>query len=323
MTVRRVRVAPDVELDVHAQGTPGDPVVVLLHGFPESAHSWRHQMQPLADAGYHVLAPDQRGYARSSAPSDVAAYAGRMLADDVCALLDDVDADQAVIVGHDWGALLAWHLGATRPERCRAVIGASVPYNRWPAPPTDVFRFLHEDRFFYILYFQEPGVAETELDADPERFLRSIVWAAAGDTAGARLTSDLTMAGTTMQRSLDTALGGTPEGLPPWLEPADFDVFVDQFRASGFFGPVSWYRNLDANYEETKDLGPERFTMPTAFIAGDGDPVIAGRTELVDAMADLLPNFLGTVLVPGAGHWVQQEAPDAFTAALLGFLARC
>lgn len=323
MTVRRVRVASDVELDVHARGTPGDPVVMLLHGFPESSHSWRHQMQPLADAGYHVLAPDQRGYARSSAPGDVGAYAGRFLADDVCALLDDVGAEQALIVGHDWGALLAWHLGATRPERCRAVIGASVPYNRWPARPTDVFRFLHEDRFFYILYFQEPGVAEAELDTDPERFLRAIIWAAAGDTAGARLTSELPMAGTTMQHSLEVALGGTPEGLPPWLAPADFDVFVDQFRTSGFFGPVSWYRNLDANYGETKELGPERFTMPTAFIAGDCDPVIAGRTELVEGMADLLPDFLGSVLVPGAGHWVQQEAPDAFNAALLAFLARC
>jgi pimeloyl-ACP methyl ester carboxylesterase len=320
MTVCRVRVADDIELDVHECGSPGDPVVVLLHGFPESAHSWRHQMQPLAAAGYHVLAPDQRGYGRSSAPREVGAYAGALLANDVCALLDDAGAEQGVIVGHNWGALLAWHLGATRPERCRAVIGASVPYNQWPARPTDVFRFLHGDRFFYILYFQEPGVAEAELDADPERFLRSIIWVAAGESAGARLTSELPMAGTTMQRSLDTALGGAPGGLPPWLPRADFDVFVEQFRTSGFFGPVSWYRNLDANYDETKELGPERFTMPTAFIAGDVDPVIADRTALVEAMATTLPNFVGSVLIPGVGHWVQQEAPDAFNEALLSFL---
>ena len=322
MTVRRVRVADDIELDVHECGSPGDPAIVLLHGFPESAHSWRHQMQPLAAAGYHVLAPDQRGYGRSSAPREVGAYAGALLANDVCALLDDVGAEQGVIVGHDWGALLAWHFGATRPERCRAVIGASVPYNQWPARPTDVFRFLHGDRFFYILYFQEPGVAEAELDADPERFLRSIIWVAAGESAGARLTSELPMAGTTMQRSLDTALGGAPGGLPPWLLRADFDVFVEQFRTSGFFGPVSWYRNLDANYDETKELGPERFTMPTAFIAGDVDPVIADRPALVEAMATTLPNFVGSVLIPGVGHWVQQEAPDAFNEALLSFLRR-
>lgn len=322
MTKRRVRVAPDVELDVHEAGVEGDPVVLLLHGFPESSHSWRHQMQPLAEAGHHVLAPDQRGYGRSTAPRDVAAYSGEQLTSDVCALLDDVGVEQAVVVGHDWGALLAWHMGAIRPDRCRAVIGASVPYNQWPARPTDVFRFLHEDRFFYILYFQQPGVAEVELDADPERFLRSIIWAAAGDTAGARLTSDLPMAGTTMLQSIETALGGSPDGLPPWLPQHDFDTFVDQFRASGFFGPVSWYRNLDVNYEQAKELGPERFTMPTAFIAGDADPVIAGRPELVDGMASTLPRFLGSVLIPGAGHWVQQEAPDAFNEALLGFLAR-
>lgn len=322
MTVRRIRVAADVELDVHESGSPGDPVVVLLHGFPESAHSWRHQMRPLADAGYHVLAPDQRGYGRSTAPREVGAYAGARLADDVCALLDDAGAEQGLIVGHDWGALVAWHLGATRPERCRAIVGASVPYNQWPAKPTDVFRLLHADRFFYILYFQEPGVAEAELEADPERFLRSIIWAAAGDSAGTRLSSELPMAGTTMQRALDTALDGTPDGLPPWLPQPDFDTFVDQFRTSGFIGPVSWYRNLDVNYDEVKDLGPERFTMPTAFIAGELDPVIAGRAELVEAMATTLPRFAGSVIIPGAGHWVQQEAPSAFADALLEFLAR-
>ena len=323
MTVRRVRVADDVELDVRESGSPGDQVVLLLHGFPESSHSWRHQMRPLADAGYHVLAPDQRGYGRSSAPRRVEAYAGKLLADDACALLDDVGAERALVVGHDWGALLAWHLGATRPERCRAVVAASVPYTRWPARPTDVFRFLHADRFFYILYFQEPGVAEAELDADPEGFLRSIIWAAAGDAAGTRLTSELPMAGTTMVQALDAALGGVPDGLPPWLPQSDFDVFVDQFRASGFFGPVSWYRNLDANYDEAAGLGAERFTMPTAFIAGELDPVIAGRMESVAAMETTLPNFVGSVLIPGAGHWVQQEAPAAFDTALLSLLARC
>lgn len=322
MTVRRVQVAQGVELDVHEHGSPGDPVVVLLHGFPESSHSWRHQVGPIAAAGYHVLAPDQRGYARSSAPLDVAAYTGDLLVADVCALLDDVDAEQAVIVGHDWGALLAWHMGAIRPERCRAIVGASVPYNQWPAKPTDVFRFLYGDRFFYILYFQEPGVAEAEFDADPERFLRSIIWVAAGDSTGT-LSSDLPMVGTTMQQSLDAALGARPEGLPPWLPQVDFDHFVDQFRASGFFGPVSWYRNFDVNYERTRDLGPERFTMPTAFIAGDRDPVIVDRMGLVDAMASKLPDFRGSTLIAGAGHWVQQEAPDEFNDALLSFLARC
>jgi pimeloyl-ACP methyl ester carboxylesterase len=319
---RRIRVAPDVDLDVRESGRRGHPVVVLLHGFPESAHSWRHQMAPLADAGFHVLAPHQRGYAGSSAPRSVEAYRVDHLTADVCALLDDVGADRAVVVGHDWGAIVAWHMGMLHPERCRAIVGASVPYHRWPAPPTQVFRAVHGDRFFYIRYFQEIGVAEAELDADPERFLLSIVWVAAGETAGATLASELPFEGTTLVRAFEHRLGHRPAGPPPWLPRADFDVFVDQFRRSGFFGPVSWYRNFDANHELTKHIGPETFTMPTAFIAGADDPVISGRPEAVDAMAAVLPNHLASHLLPGVGHWVQQEAPGTFTESLLALLDR-
>ncbi|MFV0526459.1 MAG: alpha/beta fold hydrolase [Acidimicrobiales bacterium] len=327
MRTRRVRVSPEIELDVTEAGTPGRPVVVLLHGFPESAHSWRHQLRPLADAGYHVLAPDQRGYARSSAPDRIDAYAGDQLSADVTALLDDVGARDAVIVGHDWGALLAWHFGLVHPDRTRALIAASVPYTNWPAPPVEVFRALHGDRFFYILYFQEPGVAEAEFDADPEGFLRGIIWLAAGESAGRTLSSDLPLAGTSMHQSMVAALGGIPEGLPPWLSRADFDVYVDQFRTSGFFGPVSWYRNFDTNYEATRDIGPAGYaagpggrSLPTFFIAGALDPVIAGRPGLVDSMDAVLPDHRGSVLIPDVGHWVQQEAPDRFNRALLDAL---
>ena len=320
MSARRIRVAADIGLDVREAGKVGDPVVVLLHGFPESSHSWRHQMRPLADAGYHVLAPDQRGYAASSAPCDVAAYSAAHLTADVCALLDDVAAEQAVIVGHDWGALVAWHMGMLHPERCRAVVAASVPFNRWPAPPTDVFRALHGDRFFYILYFQERGVAERELDADPERFLLSIIWAATGESAAARLSSDLPSEGTTLISAFEHSLGGRPAEPPVWLPRDDLAVFVEQFRRSGFFGPVSWYRNFDTNYELTKAIEPSVFTMPTAFVAGAVDPVIAGRPALIDTMDATLPNHLGSHLITDIGHWVQQEAPDAFNRWLLGVL---
>ena len=322
MSNRRITVADGVELDVREAGTPGDPVVVLLHGFPETARSWRHQMQPLADAGYHVLAPDQRGYAGSSAPTEVAAYSADHLTADVCGLLDEVGAEQAVIVGHDWGALVAWHLGVLHPDRCRAVVAASIPYNEWPAAPTDVFRMMHGDRFFYILYFQEPGVAEVELDADPERFLLSIIWAAAGESAGTALSSDLPAAGTALIQAFEHALGRRPTLPPPWLPQADLDAVVDQFRHSGFFGPVSWYRHFDTNHELTRHLGPATFTMPTAFVAGATDPVIAGRPGLIDAMAAVLPHHLDSRLIPGVGHWVQQEAPEEFNRWLLGLLDR-
>lgn len=321
MRTRRVGVGTGIDLDLAESGSASDPVVVLLHGFPESAHSWRHQMSPLADAGYHVLAPDQRGYAGSTAPTSIDAYRADHLTSDVCALLDDVGAEQAVIVGHDWGALVAWHMGQLHPERCRAILAVSVPYTHWTVPPIEVFRAIHGDRFFYILYFQDPGVAEAELDADPERFLRSIIWVAAGESAGIPLSSPLPADGTKLTDSFEHQLGGRPTQLPPWLTQADFDVYAEQFRRSGFFGPVSWYRNFDANFELVKDVEPSVFSMPTAFAAGASDPVIS-RPGMVAAMESVLPNHIDSTLIPDAGHWVQQEAPVQFNDWLLGVLNR-
>ncbi|HWL45037.1 MAG TPA: alpha/beta hydrolase [Ilumatobacter sp.] len=321
ITQRRVTTAPGIELDVTEAG-PGDgPVVVLLHGFPESAHSWRHQIGPLADAGYRVLVPDQRGYAGSSAPEAIDAYSAAHLTADVCALLDDAGAEQGVIVGHDWGALVTWHMAMLRPERCRAVFAASVPYNVWPAKPTDVFKAIHGDRFFYILYFQEPGVAEAELDPQVERFLRAIYWVAAGDSASYRRSAKLPAAGTLLIDDFERSLGGPPVGLPDWLGADDLATFVDQFERSGLHGPVSWYRNFDTNWELTKHLGPADLAMPTAFVAGEHDPVIRMR-DLAGTQDSLLPNHLGSTLIPGAGHWVQQEAPTPFNAWLLTTLAQ-
>lgn len=317
---RRISTAPGIELDVIEAGDPGAPVVVLLHGFPESAHSWRHQIEPLAAAGHHVIAPDQRGYAGSSAPTEVGDYSAEHLTADVCALLDHVGAEQVVVVGHDWGALVAWHLGLLHPDRCRALVAASVPYNRWPAPPTEVFRALHGDRFFYINHFQEVGVAERELDADVERFLLAMIWTASGEGSGRPLASDLPAAGTTCIEAFEHHVGRRPTAPPPWLSTADLAVYVEQFERSGFFGPVSWYRNFDRNHELTAHLGPDAFTMPTAFVAGAVDPVIAARPALVDELATLLPDHVATHLIPGAGHWVQQEAPDRFTAWLIDLL---
>jgi len=317
---RRIAVAPGIELDVAEVGSPGDPVVVLLHGFPESAHSWRHQMEPLATAGYHVLAPNQRGYASSSAPGQIGEYRIDHLAGDVCGLLDDVGAERAAIVGHDWGAMVAWNMGLLHPERCRAVVGVSVPLTRPPAPPTQLFKMLHGDRFFYILYFQEPGVAEAEFDADPEQFLRSIIWTAAGESSSLPDTEPPPADGTTMAAAMELRLGRRANDTPLWLDEIDFKVFAEQFRLSGFDGPLNWYRNLDANYELTKDIGLDTLSMPTAFVAGAADPVITGREDALQQMAGSLPAYRGTTLIDGVGHWVQQEAPHQFTRSLLGFL---
>ena len=316
---RRVTTAPGIELDVIDAGTPGDPVIVLVHGWPESSHSWRHQIEPLVDAGWRVLVPDQRGYATSSAPRDVAAYRSDRLTADLIALLDDVGADTATFVGHDWGALLVWDLARFHPNRVAGLVNASVPYTPWPMKPTDAFRAVYGDRFFYILYFQQVGPAEDELDADVDRSLRTILWGGSGEMSRPPTDpSDLPpLEGTGL---LDSWTGSAtlPDGLPPWLLAEDHARYVEQFTASGFFGPISWYRNLDANWELTKDLPAP--SMPCAFIGGRLDLVIAHRMEYVDSMHGLLPDFRGATIIDGTGHWTQQERPADFNVALLDAL---
>jgi pimeloyl-ACP methyl ester carboxylesterase len=320
VTTSRIPTVDGVELVVHEAGRRGDPVVVLCHGFPESAHSWRHQMAPLAAAGFHVIAPDQRGYAHSSAPGDVGAYRVDHLCADLLALLDHVGAADAVFVGHDWGAMVVWQMAQLHPDRTRAVAAVSVPFTAWPMPPTELMKAMYGDDFFYILYFQPVGPAEAELGRDVRRTMHSILWAASGAMWRGVPTERLPAEGTGFVDAMEQLAGPIPETLPGWLTQADLDTYVEQFTASGFFGPVSWYRNLDANHELTKDLGPGAVTMPSCFIGGTHDGVIASRPEFVEAMLGMLPDFRGAVMIEGAGHWTQQEAPEEFNEALLGFL---
>ena len=324
-SVRTSRVATNgVELDVHEAGDPADPTVLLCHGFPELAYSWRHQMDPLAEAGYHVVAPDQRGYGGSAAPRDVEAYGIRQLTGDLVGLLDHYGKDDAVWVGHDWGALIVWDGARLHPERVRAVMGVSVPFVQWPAQPTDLFRAVYGDRFFYMLYFQTVGPAEQELDADPRRTMATVLYGASGHgfTSRPPVTELPPMEGTgflTMMPPLPALPLPGPEG--GWLDEADLDVYTEGFTTSGFFGPVSYYRNLDANYAIMSGLGPEAVTMPSGFICGDIDPVRQMDTNGIERMEQTLPDFRGGTLIDGAGHWTQQEAPAAFNVALLAFLA--
>jgi pimeloyl-ACP methyl ester carboxylesterase len=313
---RRVTTAPDIELDVLDAGTPGDPVIVLAHGWPESSHSWRHQIEPLVESGWHVLVPDQRGYGSSSAPRDVGAYRSDMLAADLVALVDDVGADTATFVGHDWGALVVWDLTRFHPERVAGVVNVSVPYTPWPMKPTDLFRATYGDRFFYMLYFQTVGPVETELEADVERTLRTILWGASGEMArNPRDVAQLPpLEGTGLLETWNSDRP-LPDELPDWLPPGDLAHYVQQFTTSGFFGPISWYRNLDADWELTRDLPAP--PVPSAFIGGSRDMVIAHRMEYVDSMRELLPDHRGSWIIDGAGHWTQQERPAEFNAALL------
>jgi len=316
-TIRqRVTNVNGATLHLTEAGEPGAPLILLSHGFPECAYSWRHQMEPLAAAGYHVIAPDQRGYGHSSAPHDVSFYGINNLAGDLCALIDEQGHDQAIFVGHDWGAIIVWETSRLFPERVKAVVGVSVGFTQWPMRPTELFKAAFGDRFFYMSYFQNIGPPEKELDANPRDSMSKVLWVASKDGFPGVPDELPPMEGTGF-----LSLTNTPPPLPwRWLTAADLDYYTAQYTQSGFFGPVSYYRNLDANYEITKDLSPDRISMPSFFISGADDVVNLMNPTAIDTMAATLPDFRGGVLIPDAGHWTQQEQPEVFNATLLNFL---
>lgn len=290
-----------VALRVTEAGEPGNPVVVLAHGFPELAYSWRHQIPVLAAAGYHVLAPDQRGYGGSSRPSAIEDYDIVALTSDIAGLLDDVGAEQAVVVGHDWGSPVMTNFALFHPDRVRAVVAMSVPpVPRASAPPTQIWRKIVGDNFFYILYFQEPGVADAELDADPRESMRRMV----------------TLEGISAPPDALRARPLPP--LPDWIGADEFERYVEAFTETGFTGPLNWYRNFDRNWELTENTPAPTITAPTLFVAGTADPVLGFTPR--DRVRDVVTGDYREVLIEGAGHWLQQERPDEVNAVLLEFL---
>jgi pimeloyl-ACP methyl ester carboxylesterase len=313
--VRRRTVRHDgVDLAVLDAGE--GPPVVLAHGFPELAYSWRHQIPALAAAGCRVLAPDQRGYGRSTRPEAVDDYDIAHLTGDLLALLDDIGEDRGVFVGHDWGALVVWQLALLAPERVAGVVGMSVPFvPRGPMPPTRLMRQVVGDSFFYILYFQEPGVADADLGRDPAATMTRML-------AGLRLVD-----GAAPDPSLMAAGDGRgfvdrlpqPGELPGWLGRDELDHYIAEFTRTGFTGGINWYRNLDRNWELTERLTGAKVAPPALFIGGSDDPVLLMSPPAI--MDGWLDDPRGVVLVEGAGHWVQQERPDEVNAALLDFIA--
>ena len=313
MSELRHRAVKTNGINLHVAEQGEGPPVLLIHGFPELWYSWRHQLPALAAAGYHAVAPDVRGYGRSDAPEPIEAYSMREMTADMIGLLDALGEEQAVVVGHDWGSPIAWHCALLYPERVRAVVAMSVPFvPRSPAPPLQMLRQIFKDVFFYMLYFQEPGVAEAELEADPKRSLRLFMYAASGD-APPNL-------GLGQKPKDSTFLEGMPEPdrLPDWLTEEDLDYYASEFARTGFRGGLNRYRNMDRDWEELPQLADATVQQPALFIAGEKDGVLQfTRTE---PMQERVPNLRDIVLVPGAGHWVQQEAPAAVNDALLAFL---
>jgi pimeloyl-ACP methyl ester carboxylesterase len=310
--VRRIARANGIDLAVTEQGE--GPAVVLCHGFPELGYSWRHQLSALAAAGYRAIAPDLRGYGESSRPDPVEAYDIVNLTDDLTGLLDTLELDEAVFVGHDWGAIVVWNLAVLARDRVRAVAGLSVPFvPRSPQlPPTQLMRALSGDRFFYILYFQAVGPADEELARDPRRTMARILWTVSGDAPREALRR-LPKEGTGYLDILSD-----PPALPPWLSEEDLDVYVDAFARTGFTGALNYYRNMDRNWELTEHVTGTKVTQPALFVAGERDAVL--RMTPPQVMDGWLEDLRGSVLIQGAGHWVQQERPDEVNRALLAFL---
>jgi pimeloyl-ACP methyl ester carboxylesterase len=303
-----------VRLRVTEAGDRGAPVVLLVHGFPDLAYAWRRQVPVLADAGFHVLAPDQRGYGGSSRPDAVTDYDIVRLTDDLVGLLDEVGAQRAVVVGHDWGAILAWHLPLLHPDRVSAVAGLSMP----PVPrprraPTAALRRTFGEHFFYMLHVQEPGVADGEMDRDPATTLRRIM--SAPDPGDAAAMARMHAPGP--EGFVDRI--PEPGGLPPWISRPEFDHYVAEFSRTGFTGPLNWYRNLDRNWELTASPPAATITVPALFVGGTADPALTVNRPA--RAREVVVGDYREVMISGAGHWLQQERPDEVNAALLEFLS--
>ena len=310
------RTVPTNGIEMHIAEQGEGPLVILCHGFPELWYSWRHQLPALATAGYHAVAPDQRGYGGSSRPSSIDDYDIVHLTDDLLGLLDTLGEERAVFVGHDWGAPVVWALAQRAPERVDAVVGMSVPFSpRPPTAPTTAWKQIFTDTWFYILYFQEPGVADADLAADPKRFLRRFLSTISGDAADGALAGMLSPRD---GRGMVDRLAEPPgDVLPGWLTQADLATFTTTFSETGFTGGLNWYRNFDRNWELSEPWAGTKIDMPALFVAGEKDPVLVMSSP--DAMQGWVTDLRGTVIIPGAGHWIE-ERPDAVNAALLDFL---
>jgi pimeloyl-ACP methyl ester carboxylesterase len=313
-----------IRLNIAEQGE--GPLVLLCHGFPESWYSWRHQIGALAAAGFRAVAPDMRGYGKSDRPDAIDQYTIFHLVGDLVGLLDALEVPTAVIVGHDWGATIAWQAARLRPDRFRAVAALSVPFRpRGPVRPTSVMPRT-ADAQFYQLYFQEPGVAEAELERDPRITVRNMLYGASGEGAAIRAAA--------VSRGAAPSIGmvprgggmmqgpGAPKTLPAWLSEADIDFYAGEFKRSGFRGPLNYYRNTDRNWELMAAFAGVPVTVPALYVAGDRDMVVSfpGTAELLANLKQFVPALRNVQMLPGCGHWTQQERPGEVNAAIIDFI---
>jgi pimeloyl-ACP methyl ester carboxylesterase len=303
--------ANGIEIFLLEQGA--GPLVLLCHGWPELSYSWRRQIPAIAAAGFHVVAPDMRGFGRTSAPSDIGAYSIFDHVGDMVALVAALGEKRAVIVGHDWGAPVAWHAAMFRPDIFSAVAGLSVPPPfRGRGRPLNTLRESGITNFYWQ-YFQTPGVAEREFERDVALTMRILLGRGFSDPVASLFLED----GKGFLGDI-SAIGP----LPDWLSEADLAYFADAYKRSGFRGGLNWYRNIDRNWELTSPWHGAQISQPSLFIAGSNDAVITGLigAKHVAHMERVLPGLRQKLIIGGAGHWIQQERPHEVNAALIAFL---
>lgn len=293
------------------------PLVVLLHGFPECWYTWRHQFTVLVEAGYHVVAPDQRGYGQTGSSREaVEKYTRLHLAGDIIGLLDELGEQRTVVVGHDWGAVVAWDLAMMRPDRVRGVVALNFPY--LPRGKTYFTITSVPGGTFYSHYFQQQGQAEVEMEQDVRLFLRKMYYTVSGEAPEQVSTAfSVVPTGT---RFVD-CLSNT-EVLPGWLTEQDLDYCAQQFEQTGFRGALSWYRAMQLNWELMGAWTNAPILTPALYIMGERDVVISfpGYSQVVANMRPAVPQLKEMILLPGCGHWTQQERPEEMNSALINFL---
>ncbi|MDJ0769342.1 MAG: alpha/beta hydrolase [Ilumatobacter sp.] len=304
----------DIEIRVASKGS--GPLMLFVHGWPELWYSWRHQMEFFAGRGFTSAALDVRGYGGSSKPADIPSYRLTQLCGDVAAVIDDFADGPAIVVGHDWGAPIAWNTARLHPDRVRAVAGLSVPYVPvGPVSSLELWKELYADRFFYQTYFQEPGVAEAELGADNARSLRLIYYAISGDGQGL-FSADKPADATMLEDLVD------PDPFPAWMSPEDLQVYVEAFDAGGWTGPLNRYRAQGLDADELGSRPDPELTQPAVFVAGalDGVRNFVPGVDVFEMAGNSCADFRGATIIDGIGHWVQQEAPAETNAALAAFV---
>lgn len=309
----------DVRLSVDSQGT--GPLVLFLHGFPETSYAWRHQLAAVSNAGFHAVAPDLRGFGRSDCPAQTERYTTLDIIGDLVGIVDALGEQNAVVVGNDWGATIAWQAALLRPDRFRAVAALGVPMmDQAPITPSRLFP-LTDEAWFYTHYFAEPGQAEGELERDIAATLRKIYFWASGDAGPRSATTPNPFGLVARDGGLLDALP-EPASLPAWLDASDFDVFVKAFEVSGFRGGLNYYRNLDRNWALQSAFSGLLVQTPALYLVGEYDTGLAipGMHDIIRAMPKLVPDLRDSQIIARAGHWLQQEAPDRVNAALIAFL---